>query len=264
MFLLNPFSKTQIELPSLLLSEEEYGTFKDVAEDTNRPTHEVLLDRLVLKAALLADPEKCSDYVIMVTSHSVSELKFWRSSDPSWSRIENPDRMFFDVIWYKGAFHALSLFNEVFEICLSPNLKLKQIACAWGLEGFCRYLVDCMGDLLIVNRITDETYTMHLYTRAFLVFKLDEKVMEFIKVKSIRDHALFLGRNSTIAIPANEFPGCLSNSIYFMDDLAVTSHEYGYEDFGLYNMRDKIFEIFPPKDVYTTSKFQPLWLEACP
>ncbi|KAM0939149.1 hypothetical protein DsansV1_C21g0167531 [Dioscorea sansibarensis] len=265
MFLLNPFSKTQIELPSFLLSEEEYGSFKQISENSGQLIHEILLDRLILKAVLSADPDECLDYVIMVISMNISDLKYWRSGDPSWTRAEILDHKFYDVIWYKGAFCALSMVNEVIGVSLNPDLKFKQIAPpARRTFGNCSYLVDCMGDLLIIKRTTEETYTEHLYTRAFSVFKLDEKLMEFIQVKSIGDRALFLGRNSTMAIPASEFPGCLSDSIYFMDDLAVTGHEYGYEDFGLYNMKDKIFEIFPPKNVYTPSKFQPLWLEACP
>ncbi|XP_039115519.1 F-box protein At2g26160-like [Dioscorea cayenensis subsp. rotundata] len=205
MCLFNPFSKTRIDLPLFLLSEREYRGYKRVGEQMDRPLHEIFLERLIFRAVLSADPEKCSDYIIMVISRGASDLRFWRSGDSSWTRIRDRTRDFLDVVWYNGAFHALSMFNEVFVVCLSPNLKLKRIARKPNsLHTISRYLVDCMGDLLIVERKTTEKYAMHTSTHAFLVFKLDEKDMKFTKVESIGNHALFLGRNSTIAIPTGQ------------------------------------------------------------
>ncbi|KAM0939127.1 hypothetical protein DsansV1_C21g0167311 [Dioscorea sansibarensis] len=263
MCLFNPFSKTQIELPTFLSNESEYSLYEELLEqieEMNRPTHEVLQEKLVAKAVLSADPERCSDFVIMVVSFCASKLKFWRSGDSSWTHI--PGDYFLDVTWYNGAFHGLSI-NGIFKVCLTPSLQLKKIARLpnpfyWSL----RYLVDCMGDLLIVERSTEKTYTMHTYTSSFSVHKLDKKTREFKKVKSIGDYALFLGKNSTIAIPANKFPGCLGDCIYFTDHDPFIFREYKFEDLGLYNMKNKIFEIFPPRNVCTSSQCQPVWLEA--
>ncbi|XP_039146246.1 F-box protein At2g26160-like [Dioscorea cayenensis subsp. rotundata] len=265
MCLWNPFSKTQIELPTFLSSESECRRYESLVRDTKQaddPTDVILRERLVARVVLSADPERCSDFVIMVIGFCASELKFWRLGDSSWTHI--PNVWFLDVIWYNGAFHGLSTQKEVFMVCLTPKLELKKVA--YYRNPFpcnVRYLVDCMGDLLIVERNTNQTYTMHTYTSSFLVYKLDKKRMVFKKVKSIGDHALFLGRNPTIAIPANKFPGCLSDSIYFTDNDPFIYRIYRYEDIGLYNMKNKIFEIFPPKHICITSRYQPLWLEAC-
>ncbi|KAH7688296.1 hypothetical protein IHE45_03G024700 [Dioscorea alata] len=262
MCLLNPFSKAEIELPTFLLSESEYEAFVDIGERMNKPTHELLLERFIVRAVLSVDPEKCSDYIIMVISYDLLYLRFWRSGDSSWTVMNIPGyEVFWDVIWYKGAFHALSNCNEVFEVCLSPKLGFKKLARLYGPTTLSRYLVDCMGDLMIIERCVKKTDTRHFYTIRFDVHKLDEKEMEFIEVESIGDHALFIGRNSTIAIPASKFPRCLSDSIYFTDHSPLTIHKYGYEDIGLYNMKNKTVEMFPPKGVYTP-KFQPLWFEA--
>ncbi|PIN01804.1 hypothetical protein CDL12_25690 [Handroanthus impetiginosus] len=132
------------------------------------------------------------------------------------------------------------------------------------IGGDMQYLVDAMGDLLLVSRYLDfEIDNEHSLevckTVKFQVFRFDWNAQKWESLASLDDKVLFLGKNSSLALLMNDYPGCKGNRIYFTDDYSGANYDRmaGDHDFGVYNMVDGGIETFPcsPRNAHW-----PIWI----
>ncbi|KAH7658461.1 hypothetical protein IHE45_17G089200 [Dioscorea alata] len=243
--LLNPFSKAQVKLPLLPL-------------DDVWPIR--MFDKLIYKAVISADPSKSSDYIVIAIYYS-KNLAFWKPGDLTWTVIDN-DCPIQDVIWYNKAFYVVRMDSKVCRVEFGINNRLIEIIFHdnYNLHMVKRYIVDFMGDLLLVYRIIcpvdDNEYAnsmtamnMKFYsTKRFMLFKFDQEENQFIELKSLNGHILFLGSNHAMKDKTK------NDIIYFSDDRIYVSDIYGYSDSGSYNIKDKSITPFPLHNIYHQAK----------
>ncbi|PHT57852.1 hypothetical protein CQW23_00215 [Capsicum baccatum] len=250
--LLHPFSRTQIQLPSL----EDLMASKGLREK--------LFLSCVEKVALSANPSITSDYVLMINYHAGSNhLAFWRPGDLHWTYInkEIPDAAM-SINYYKGHFYYVTCEGELwsFEVAgtNTPKPIVEPRLLYWpedGIFGHCSvqfYIVELSDALLFVTRYadyTDDPEAGHK-TFKFKVLELDVIKGELKEeVKTLGDSAIFVGLNSgACSVDSSKFTGIKPNHIYFTDDWFQKLYfmeDVGGKDTGVYNLENgKIESIF--------------------
>ncbi|KAH7658451.1 F-box domain-containing protein [Dioscorea alata] len=269
--LFNPFSKAQVKLPQL-----PYHVYEIRKKNQ--------LHLLIYKAVISADPSKSSNYI--VAAHFIpSKLIFWRSSDLTWTVIRI-DFFFQDIIWYNGAFYTVGTNRQVYRVEFGMKNELIKIASEsnvyWHKKN--TYMVNFMGDLLLIYRIfypinynegnndTDDAVDLDqdndnnglrnyyhndantrnlFHTRRFMLFKLDQRKNQFIEIKSINGHVLFMGENYAVLIPITiRSDKTEDNVIYFSDAHINANGMYRFSNSRVYSIRDESITPIPLNNIY--------------
>ncbi|XP_058183831.1 putative F-box protein At5g55150 [Rhododendron vialii] len=235
MNLLHPLSWVEIGLPHIC-------TVKYYNED-HMKTNFIFIRKAVLSSSP-SGSTKDGNYVVMVIYGGLGRLGFWRPGDQTWTTIEHPHTFDFeDITYYKDQFYGVDSWGDVFACDIGGHNQTP--AQARGVGGIPRgflyskrlYPVELDGDLLIVVRdhlIDDlETYMYEPCSvdetieeskigygvKEFQVFKVDLcNEMEWAKIKSLGDYALFVGDNASISVQASKFPRIKAYCIYYTDD----------------------------------------------
>lgn len=192
--------------------------------------------------------------------------------------MEGVDLYHEDVIFREGSFYALHKSGRLAVITLhgtslSPEVSFIE---SWGLVGGdLQYLVAAGEDLLMVTRylyfeFEDGPHLARYRTTDFDVFKLDQWSQpspRWVKLESVGDYMLFVGRNSSLALRASEFPGCAGDCIYYTDDYSEYNSDGIVEpDMGIYRLSDGSIDLLPSyaqSPTYTV-RSQPIWLSPNP
>ncbi|XP_039143264.1 putative F-box protein At2g33190 [Dioscorea cayenensis subsp. rotundata] len=173
--LLKPFSKTQVNLPPVpfFWTEEDF-------------------DILINKAVISSDPSKSSNYIVAAIYHWSYRLAFWKPGD-SESTVITSTFILEDIIWYNGAFYVVGKDSQVCRVEFGMNIKLIEIASQdkWDSHRKKIYMVDFMGDLLLIYRMIYPTGYNSLKTKCFKLFKLDLEENQFVEMKNINGFVLF-------------------------------------------------------------------------
>ncbi|ONK71389.1 uncharacterized protein A4U43_C04F8040 [Asparagus officinalis] len=296
--LLDPFSKTQIQLPQNL-----------------KVNKRLPLRKVVMSSDPRTNPNGC---IIMACTYC--GLAYCRLGGKEWTPFPAMGYQIIDFTFCKGQFYARyyhGLFichidSEPYFTQLPPkNLQMD-------------YLVDLAGDLLMINRFVqcetpakvlenvhesdeegDETeddassdvfreneheshdedaddeiedglkgfgkcpfqrqdyaYVDHL-TCCFSVFKLDEKGTSWTKVNDIGDQALLLGSKNSVALPTCSFPGCARNAIYYADKYWLANDRVVFNEVGNFHLKDRRIHSRHVFDVYEYNAYHqrppPIW-----
>ncbi|GAV64855.1 F-box domain-containing protein/DUF295 domain-containing protein [Cephalotus follicularis] len=206
-YLLNPFSKVKIRLADL------FGVISDVT-----------------KAVIFSS----NKYMIVAVLFADGNLAFCKVGDSEWYvPVPTQYRRFVDITFYKGKLYALR--ETKLDVIFVDEALLPQMVDTINIpqgQNYAKdeYLVECGNDLLVVKR-----YYKHIIgcTALFDVFKLQEnQTTRWTKVENLSDQILLvLGRDSSLSVPAEMFPGLKESQIIFhvhdSDDLAVYSLEDG-------------------------------------
>ena len=207
------------------------------------------------KGVLSADPiSKPNDYMVMAIYGGFAQLALFKSGDKIWTPkgYDSFKGLFEDVIYYRDQFYAVHFYGMI-----TTSKK---------------YLVECAGDLLQVNRVIEGSpgrdpapdppnneedinsnsddsevdeeaaHDLSYSTGTFKVFKLlldpsGEKETDWVEVNDLHGRALFLGDNASMSINAFDFPGCKPNCIYYTDDNMEIFYQhplYGPHDLGVF------------------------------
>ncbi|XP_077226242.1 putative F-box protein At5g55150 [Tasmannia lanceolata] len=110
--LLNPFTSTQIQLPSL-------DKFPDDQNSTD--PDETRNYRYMDKTLLSANPISTPDYVFVTIVTNWKKLSFYKPGDEKWTTLENKWGPYEDVIYYKEKFYAITNHNAVVTCDLVSN-----------------------------------------------------------------------------------------------------------------------------------------------
>ncbi|KAI8569446.1 hypothetical protein RHMOL_Rhmol02G0279900 [Rhododendron molle] len=248
MNLLHPFTRVQINLPHVT-------AFKNYHLDS-------LKDHLffIHKVVLSSRPEESKDYVLVVIYGCSRRLTFWRPEDKSWTAINAGLISFCDINFYLGLCYGVTSDGMVLAFDVwghNPTLSWhvgdgpREIIGHGGLK--LPYIVQSAEVLLIVIRVlrqailplfleddhfvvNDNSESRVYYeTCGFKVFEVDlGKVGECVEKRSLGDHALFLGDNSSVSVDASRFKGIKSNCIYYTDNL----NRGARKDVSIYDIED--------------------------
>ncbi|XP_077248289.1 uncharacterized protein LOC143887930 [Tasmannia lanceolata] len=246
--LLDPFTSTQIQLPSLdKFPDPQFISWPELPWDYT----------YIRKALLSANPLSTPDYVVVTIVSSMLKLSFYKPGDEKWTTLENQWGPYEDVIYYKDKFYAITS-NDAVVTCEFASNDFPKFTVFTPPSGeLCdkRYLVESCGKLLKVssrlewnpgydydeNRNLIQPIPEWPYkTVWFDIFELDEDTGKWIKTENLGDQTLFLGYNSSFSLSARDFPYCKGNSIYFTDS-NDDAPDCNYDN-GIYNLEDKSFK----------------------
>lgn len=225
--LLNPFTGATIRLPPIPLTDW----------DNFRPQHEYL----VYKVVLSADPATAPDTFEAVAIYGgMNHLAYYKSgakrwavvSKDTWHKIRAGDRVrqvCYDALHYRGKFYGL--FNRGWVLTIEPgySLTLKSIVPPrWDTSPMKQFIVESStGDLLVAQRGRGHKDGLN-WERLWKIFKVIDsrsgRTCGYEEVKSLGDDALFVGINTSLALPVSAdpgrgfLPGCRPNCVYFTDD----------------------------------------------
>ncbi|CAJ1956432.1 unnamed protein product [Sphenostylis stenocarpa] len=220
--LLNPFSGSQIILPSI------WNFY-----------HKMVLSGLPYK----------NNFICMLLHSHCRELAFWSTGANSWRKYsELTGEPFEDAVFCNGSFYLLdggfniwqidvqSIYSSInggddsgtlskietrFHEVKRPEIFQLQ---EWvGLQNrrtnqILRYLVESCGELLLVCRYFNPNQDAVLETQKFEVYALNFCELSWKKVKDLGDQMIFLGRCCSTSFSAKELGVGVRNSLYFCND----------------------------------------------
>ncbi|KAM7259025.1 hypothetical protein ACFE04_014766 [Oxalis oulophora] len=259
--LIHPFSKLQINLPPKSNSAEGCRCHQTLYEHTR------LVE--IRKAVASIDPwnadtQQYDPKCVIMTISSVDEnLTFIRLGDKTWTNVQMPPVRFSDIVFYGDKFYGVDLYYDVFVLTIedwdiSKATRVAHIPSFFVNFFSQKYLVKSNGDLLLVCRSFDNTAIPYV-TKHFEVLKLKSKEelmhknnnnrrkhksrydCELVKIKSLDNHALFVGDTSSFSLSASRTNGIKGNCIYFTDNYFMNYSVDGNgsgSDMGVYNLED--------------------------
>jgi hypothetical protein len=251
--LLDPFSKTTLQLPNLVTAwqreiDDAHAAGVPVSYKLVAPSPMGSSPKLL--AAALNSGSGYSDNLCIIKPQ-VATFLFRLSAEP----FPLVDFAFFD-----GRLHVVSEFFKLFIVDFSENLENNpNINCAidsvgdilgappylnpMGCYELKQYLVESGGKLLMVQRFMISAGGFRDTNNQTVGFKVLEADMrtypgQWRMVSDLGGHALFLGKQSSKSLPAGEGCGPQADCIYFICDYPCPEASANpLRDSGIYNMR---------------------------
>ncbi|XP_050368299.1 putative F-box protein At1g65770 [Argentina anserina] len=191
-----------------------------------------------LKKVTLMPSEKGSCVIVIIDDQG--KLGFAKSGDQKVRWFSHGDCVFDDVVVYKGQTYVVDGLGCVVKISLCSETI--QISSKLDGSGGRKHLVECGGELYVVDRYFDEAQNKQegldwgMFRRRrryrryesgelkvvdFKVYKLEwgeGELGRWVEVKSLVDQAIFLANDCSFSVSAKELAGCEGNCIYFTDE----------------------------------------------
>ncbi|KAJ4715890.1 F-box protein SKIP23 [Melia azedarach] len=252
--LLNPLKRQRFDFSEVLdiqnLNILEIG-HEYVLNYVNYPPNSIneacnwYMEKLIL---MYTDKKSGLDRFVLLTIHVSGKLALYKSENKEWIILEHMPSPYDDVILYKGQFYAVDNTGRtvfVDHLCCYMSLVANPV-----FGGDKKYLVECKGDLLLVDMYLsiDATvdsnflnehelqfsYCMSERTVMFKVFRLNWGRKEWIEVKNLGNDVLFLGEDCVFSASAGDLSVSKGNCIIFVDNLFYLSGEDDeYRDHGV-------------------------------
>lgn len=204
-------------------------------------------DSFIRKVILSHSPHGNTDFSAFAILNQRENLAYCRNGrDEAWRIVDGVEMHGEDVIYFNRAFYAVDKFGSIAVCDLNGDSPVvKFINVVQQIDGDMKYLVDAMGDLLLVARYLEFHIDMQYYmevckTVKFCVFRFDWNGHRWEELANLHDRVLVLGDNSSLALLASDYRGCRGNMIYFTDDHSGSNRDGvgGDHDVGVYNLGD--------------------------
>ncbi|KAL6649193.1 hypothetical protein ACP70R_013417 [Stipagrostis hirtigluma subsp. patula] len=277
MHLINPITREQISLPSVITIEQvtpifdetgvicKYRYSRHTAQSVTGPpsTHSLstLRDTLFHKALLFYDTATGS-YIVVLIHNPFGQLSFAKLGDEKWTWLP-PYSNFEDCIYKDGLLYAMTLLSEIIAFDISGTVVTTKIILDrkdfYGGERV--YMVQApWGDLLQVRRpevwikeahdgrghnACTDTATFGGRIWKIEIYKVCIESGKLVQINSLGDHVLFLGHSQSLCLRAKEYPQMKPNHIYFTDDCKSVSLKCKLSChlvIGILNLETKIME----------------------
>jgi hypothetical protein len=282
--LFNPLTNQEIKYSPIALNLLEFKFVELSKAFLLKSPHGFSVDGInkVVLFRVSANSSDENEFGILAIFHEV-ELAYWKYGAESWITLGGDENVQYDDI---------TVCNErvyVVDRCgtvswISPVLNVTQYYPSLYCSGGQKDLVECCGDLYVVDRYLDGerrrwvgidglmdsddeilpnvgfTPTHAPKAIDFRVYKMDEDWGKWIEVKSLDDKVFVLGMDCSFSVSCKEFNGVKGNCIYYMDgDDYVGSglsggsiHVFQLEDRSIHKLAviPEFSEIFwPPSNV---------------
>ncbi|KAJ3698000.1 hypothetical protein LUZ61_001705 [Rhynchospora tenuis] len=253
--LLNPFTRKCYDMPPL-----PHDPHCDIT------TYDESMQRLlVAKAILDRDPSHSPEFKVLMMFGENNSLAFWKLGDPTWTLIPDAYYFFDDIIFFKEEFYAVGAYNSNNDIYLintglDPNVK--RVGPHVKIHGSFAYLVDYMGELLLVQRCREVSKDMIFITKRIIISKIDLEGKIYSEYKPIEGCSVFMGANSCMTVDPSKYPGCKKNALYITDMPQQVSETHGCEDLWIYDMVEGSFSRYYSARQYIPDS--PIWLSPNP
>ncbi|KMT01139.1 hypothetical protein BVRB_9g223910 [Beta vulgaris subsp. vulgaris] len=221
---------------------------------------------------------KIGEKISVLGLYGYGEIALWNSGDEEWKIIEtgkkNKKDYFDDVICYDGKFYAVDRAGRLVMIDSTALEIVEVVSTAEECNGQYTYLVECNFRLYLVNKIVnprpsnyyDEKEEEWVVDKScvgkplgFKVFVLNERKNSWEKVRSLENKVLFVSRDATFSVCAEDLGWSKGNCIYFegltgYDDEADMS--FGLNA-GVYTLEDETITTFGSLVDHWTAIFWP-------
>ncbi|KAK6131355.1 hypothetical protein DH2020_034896 [Rehmannia glutinosa] len=275
-FLINPLTRDRIALPPLssfpnvtkfdFYSIGREYTVRSPENDLYYCNLKEMRDSFIKKVIISHSPYGESDFTAFAILNRHENLAYCKNGHDSWKILDAARSYSEDVIYFNGAFCAVNKFGciAICDVNDDDSPMVKFINVRQQIDGDMQYLVDAMGELLLVSRYLDfeidiEHYLEVCKTVKFRVFRFDWNAQIWENMASLDDKVLFLGANSSLALLTTDYTGCKGNRIYFTDDYSGANYDSiaGDHDVGVYNLANGTIESFP---CYPQNSHWPIWI----
>ncbi|XP_042519468.1 putative F-box protein At5g55150 [Macadamia integrifolia] len=261
-FLLNPLSGDLIELPpkatlpahrqGVIYKLHKFGSFYNY-----------------IRKAMLLSPPIADDFVVIVI-YCGKRLAFCRGGDETWTAIGYMETE--DIIFYHGKLYAINRGFNLITVELGPRPKVTSCSIAppsteasnfFILSKISVYLVECLGELLMVIRYRKFVDSNMSKTSMFNIFKLNTEGKCWTKVKDLGDQMLFIDKSNGFSLSAPDYFGFRGNCIYFTDDFSSKFGSTTCKNLGVFRLEDNYIEFFSSNYLhsylYLPIWFTPIW-----
>jgi hypothetical protein len=256
--LLNPFSKTTLELPNLV------SVWQDEINSHIARYGSPVSYKLVAPSLLELSPKSLAAALIIANGYSDDLCIVQPPAATSSFRGTSPEypSLLVDLAFFNGRLYIVSEFFKLFAIDFpeenlggNPNITciIDSVGDFLGTPQYLnpkefyevkQYLVQSGGKLLIVQRFMVCEGFRSLNTVGFKVVEADMRTNpgQWRMMSDLGGNALFLGKQSSKSLPAGEFSGSQEDCIYFICDYPCPeSSANPLHDAGIYNMRSGTF-----------------------
>lgn len=234
-------------------------------------------DVFIKKVVLSLSPAKDSNFIAVAILNQTGDLAYCKNGGQCWTIIEGAQSYSEDVIYKKGLFYAVGKGGSMAVCDVSGEVsRVSVIQMPRQIGGDLQYLVSSEDELFLVTRYLGlefdlEPYHPHLIYRTikFEVFRVNWSGPQWEIVRSLGDKVLFIGENSSLALSASDFSGCVGDCIYYTDDYSETNYDdvYGENDLGIFKLQDGSIEPLPsyPRNLHYQLQWPPpLWVTPNP
>ncbi|XP_074286295.1 F-box protein SKIP23-like [Silene latifolia] len=173
------------------------------------------------------------DQVSVLGLNTYGEIAIWNKGDENWKIIEigeKKENQFDEVICYDGRFFAVDRRGRL--VTINPTtMELNEVVKPMeDCNGMYIYLVEANFKLYMVNKIVnprpvnyyddeEEEWVVDKTTvgkpLGFNVYALNEKEKSWEKVQSLKNKVLFVSRDATFSVSAEDLGWSKGNCVYF-------------------------------------------------
>ncbi|XP_078153188.1 F-box protein At4g35733-like [Carex rostrata] len=215
----------------------------------------------IIKAILSDDPSVKSDFTVVFLYSRPMQAVFWCPGDIAWTYIGCIQGTIKDAVFFQGRLYVIYAMGFIYTIEVGPNPTATIVGPMDSPLTGVHYLVDFMDELLLVQRNLKQIGDMHFVAKNFDVHKVDLESKKLSPCTDLGDYAFFLGANSPVVVDSRQFQGCKRSSIYFTDMMIkISSHKYGRDDLGVYDMKEDTTEPYYPPKIFQPFNQPPIWL----
>ncbi|TVU25100.1 hypothetical protein EJB05_27580, partial [Eragrostis curvula] len=250
---------------SLMYNVQDSGDLDDPEDPVQYPAQELRLF-LYHKVVISCSPSKGRDCIVLLLHQPDGQLSFVHLGDDRWTHITEDtltwESGYRDALYNKedGLFYVLSFDGSMLPLDLSgPSPVARDIVprqLPWA-DPVKDIVLTPWGDLLQVWRLkeikqsstpvevpvevsheVDDPYKVS-FTREIFLYKVATDKQGLIKIGSIGDHALFLGFNSAVCLPTNDFPMLKADCAYVSDafDKEMCNDKHNLRDIGIWDFK---------------------------
>ncbi|KAF3642221.1 putative pseudouridylate synthase [Capsicum annuum] len=285
--MINPITKVTFNLPPVtqfpnVLNFDFYSVGREYtvrSSDGEVYTRNLkeMCDLFIRKVVISSSPSRDPNFIVMAILNETGELAYCKNGENLWNFIDEARFYAEDVIYFEGLFYAVHKSGEI-AVCdvtgNSPSVSF--IETPRQIGGDMQYLVRTNDEFLLVTRYLeldiDAAYhqlDVVYKTVEFCVFRLVLEGPRWEKINCLGDKMLFLGENSSLALLASDFPGCVGNRIYFTDDYCEANYDgvNGNHDLGYYKLEDGSIEALScyPRNSHSMLRWPPpIWFTPNP
>ncbi|KAL6654843.1 hypothetical protein ACP70R_008308 [Stipagrostis hirtigluma subsp. patula] len=291
--LVNPITGEQITLPSVTTIEQVKPIFDDagavckyeylwytgeemIADSPSIYVPSELREHLFYKAFLSSDPAT-ADYFVVLLHNPLSQLSFTRAGDNKWTWLP-PHCHYEDCLFKGGLLYASTAFGEIHAFDLGapvvePGIVLREVK-DYSSERIYIVQAPC-GDLLHIWRSNvpqgedeEDEYDSDLepeldpecHTSSIKVHKVEHTSQKLVEISSMGENVLFLGKNQSLCLRAEEYPQLKANHVYFTDDeYLIMGSKNISRDIGVFDLENNSSEEIVSPQLWSNWP-APVWL----
>ncbi|ONK75422.1 uncharacterized protein A4U43_C03F16680 [Asparagus officinalis] len=270
--LLNPFTRTQIELPPITTVPDvdpvydSEGSLVGYNREEEYYPLELCRVPLVISKIVLSSAPTAGDFGAVAIGPS-GLLMFARPGERKWN-LWDICRLYavVDVIYRDGVFLAVNNMGDVYAIDLaspSSSLKVSLVAKGYGDYHDTRYLLDSSGVLLHILCKRIPPGELRYRTCKIEIRSLDPETSTWLPVTSLGDRSLFIGSWCSMSLQAGEISWLKENRVYFTEDFwaVLPFSKEVVRDIGMFNLNTGNFEACYPPEMRLKWP-PPIWITA--